>query len=179
MIKKLTLRQKAAIAGVGVLAASTSGVAWAYLTSYGNGTAQAGVAASPPFVNGSQDTGSLVPNVMGAVGISITNPLSDPVEITQIPIGSSIATAGCPANSVQVGGKSSGVIVASGDGVNPILRSDTQTTQLAAGETGLYMLWGLFDTASFPEGDASNNQDGCLGATLDLAYGPVSFQMAP
>jgi hypothetical protein len=176
-MKKLTLRQKAAVAAVGVVAASTGGVAWAYLTTYGNGTAQATVAASPPFVNGNTDTGMLVPGVPGAVGISVHNPLTVPVEILQIPVGHSESAVSCPEYSVTVGGQAfDGTIVPNGDGVNPLVRTDTGSTVIAPGESGTYYEWGLFDTASFPVGNEDNNQDGCLGQTLSLSFGPVTFQ---
>lgn len=176
MKNRLSRRKKLIGIGIGVLSAVGATGAWGYLTTFGNGTAEATVTATGPIVAPNIDTGQLRPDRLDAITVEVTNPLNRAISVTQIPVGTSrgySTTADgfeCVAGSVTAGAQENGLIVPSGDGVN-VVPDQYGATTIPAGQSAEFRLWAKFDTVNFP----SDNQDGCLGKTLELNFGPVKY----
>jgi len=131
----MRLKSKLGVVTIGVVAATTAGVAFAAWTSTGSGT---GSAASTTSVDSEISPGTLgvdlYPGANEPVQVSITNPNDYPVEVTSISAGASQATGeaeDCDDASVFSD--------AVGDGSAGVLQSDGSTT-IAAGGSGTYTL---------------------------------------
>lgn len=182
MKNRLSRRQKLAAAAVVAMGPVLGSGAWGYLTTFGNGTGDATITATGPVVSASSYSGQIRPDRNDPITVLVTNPLDHAISVTQIPVGTSRGYAvangdafDCVAGSVSAGAQDgNGAIVADGDGVNALPDADGATT-IAAGATGEFALWARFDTAGFP----GDNQDGCLGQTVQLNFGPITYSDVP
>jgi hypothetical protein len=177
MKNRLSRRQKIAGIGVAVTAVVGGTAASAYLTTFGHGTANASITETGPVITASLVTGSLRPDRNDSMQVVVDNPLDHAIAVTSIPVGSSRNYSvgdgddfDCVAGSVVAGALDGNDIVPVGDGVNAIADVNGESTIPAHGSAE-YLLTARFHTADVP----SDNQDACLGQTLELLFDPIQY----
>jgi hypothetical protein len=178
-----SLKKKVAVGAAVVVAGIGSSAAFGYLTQYGEGASTADVALAPPAVDGGTTVHALLRDTPTGATITVTNTSGETIKVASIPVRSSRQHQStldepwyCPAGSVTVGKWDTNAIVPLEDPSG--ITHEGDISEIADGEQATFAVSAFFDTtsAAFSDtGDPAQNQDGCLGHTLAIDFGPITL----